>query len=134
MRGIADLRCVQPAVSPAPTLPLDGLHPGDPLGVEPVRATVVERDRAVGQAPQALQRRRGDLDELTQAGCRRRQLLPGTLEQHELAGLRVGCLGVGRYRGHRLGGTVEAVDPENDTRRAALHLDRARRPRDVRRP
>jgi hypothetical protein len=65
--------------------PGNGPHADDTLGEVAIPATVMERDRAVGEASDPGDRCGRDLDEIAQARSSRRNCLPFTLEEHELS-------------------------------------------------
>ena len=125
MHGVADLGRVQAAVSlAAPAAHGSGLHPGDALGVVAVRAALEERERAVREPRDAVERRLGDDGELAQARRGRRQRLARALEQRELARLGDGTPRARAVTARPAGVRLSAVDPQDDRGRAALDLDR----------
>jgi hypothetical protein len=75
---IADLRRRQSSGPIDATAPFDGAETDDPLRVEPVRAALVEGERAVGKPPHAVERRARhghELGELRRGAGRQRAVL-----------------------------------------------------------
>ena len=114
MDGVADLGRGQTLV-PARDEPgaVDGPQADHPLGIEPVRTAVEERERRVREPPQDNARRSRHRRELRQHGRRRRRALGGRREELELRRLGHRLL---RSRGQR------PVDAEEEPGLAALEL------------
>ena len=105
-------------------LPRGRPHADDTFGEVPVPAAVMERDGAVGEASDPGERWRRDLDEIAQARGGRRNVLPRSLEEHELAFVVARIVHVCRGGRPGAGGGREAVDAQHDAGGATLDLDR----------
>ena len=98
--GVTQLGGMQPepAAVPVGPLPRRRPHADDPLRVVAVRAALEERDCAVGEPGNAVERRLGSDGELVKARRRRRDRLARAFEQGQLA-----------VRGDRRPGTVSGT-------------------------
>ena len=121
VHGVADLGRRQPARPGDGSARVGRPHAGHPLGVIAVRAALEERERAVREAADIVQRRLRQRLEWSQRRCERRERRRGVRgEQRQLArlGLQHGLV---RDR-HRLG--RPGVEPHEEPRAVALQLDR----------
>ena len=117
VHGVADLGRGETAL-PRPPRDPPLAESGDPLRVEAVRAAVEEGERAVGEPPNLMQRRRRHRFERRQLDPARRRLGRKLAEERELA---VPVHRDGRLLRHS---RQVPVDADEKPRAAALELDR----------